>query len=198
MKEIWKDIEGFENLYQISNLGRVLSKGRNINNAAGIHFRPDYIMKPIKDKHGYMTVKLKSKDKTRLAKVHRLVAAAFIPNPENKPQVNHIDGNKTNNVLSNLEWVTPSENLVHAYENELNKKPRIVIQMDKDGKFIRRWTSMAEIHRVLGIHRNIIRAACCRDNNITHGYRWLYEEDYFCNIINAEVAMNKAIFSNLF
>lgn len=102
--EIWKDIEGFD--YQVSNFGRV--KGKH------------GLLKPQFD-HNYYHVTLFKKGKRFMKLIHRLVATAFIPNPNNKPQVNHIDGVKTNNNLSNLEWVTNGENQKHAFRIGLQK-----------------------------------------------------------------------------
>ena len=111
--EIWKDIEGYEGLYQISNLGRVRSLARATTSGK--------VLKQMK-KHGYMNVCFSKNNVDKYFRVHRLVALAFIPNPENKPTVNHIDGNKANNNVSNLEWATHSENETHSYRS-LGKKP---------------------------------------------------------------------------
>lgn len=105
MKEIWKDIKGFEGLYQVSNYGRIWSCRR------GNYKIPDY------NNCGYMRVQLSVKKKRYRFFLHRLVAETFLPNPDNKTQVNHKDCDKTNNYVGNLEWTTPSENMTHAYIN---------------------------------------------------------------------------------
>ncbi|QVU02011.1 NUMOD4 motif protein [Enterococcus phage vB_EfaS_785CS] len=111
MKEEWIDIKGYEGLYQVSNLGRVKSLKRTTNNYSCY---TDKILKPSFNKKGYLQLHL-CKDKcNKTCRVHRLVAEAFIPNHENKQQVNHIDEDKTNNVVSNLEWATTKENVNHG------------------------------------------------------------------------------------
>lgn len=103
MQEIWKDIKGYEGHYKISNLGRFYNLLTNYKSKGAI------------DNTGYRRVHLNNKS----CLLHRLVAEAFIPNPQNKSQVNHIDGNKLNNNVDNLEWCTPKENMVHASKNKL-------------------------------------------------------------------------------
>jgi hypothetical protein len=105
--EIWKKIEGFEN-YSVSNEGRVKNDK--------IFLKLSY------NKRGYSQVVLWNKNKNKIQTIHRLVAQAFIPNPDNKPEVNHIDYNKTNNHVSNLEWATKKENEDHALQNGLKVK----------------------------------------------------------------------------
>jgi hypothetical protein len=108
--EIWKDIEDYEGLYQVSNYGRVKSLKKGA-----------LIMKPQTSKDGYKKINLRRDNKTFSFKTHRLVAKAFILNPDNLPEVNHIDGNKINNHVSNLEWITHAKNMIHAAENKLAK-----------------------------------------------------------------------------
>ena len=105
IKEVWKDIEGYEGLYQVSTLGRVKNS------------RSGRILKGGKHKAGYHQVILCKNGKVKYYLVHRLVAQAFIPNPQNKPQVNHIDEDKENNYVENLEWVTIKENLNYGTRN---------------------------------------------------------------------------------
>ena len=117
MTEIWKDIEDYEGKYEVSNLGRIKSLKRL-----------DSIGKPIKERilkssswHGYLKIRLCKNGKTHSFRINRLVAIHFVANPDSKPQVNHIDGNKTNNSVTNLEWNNSSENLTHASKNGLLK-----------------------------------------------------------------------------
>ena len=112
--EIWKDIQGYEGLYQVSNLGRVKSLGRNIKKPllkSGYCWQEERILKPYKNRKGYLNVRLCKDSRTKDFQIHRLVAIAFIPNPENKPQIDHINADKTNNNVNNLRWVTCKENI---------------------------------------------------------------------------------------
>lgn len=108
--ENWRAVEGTDGMIEISDLGRIRS-----------NLRDGRILKPTEDKKGYLRIKITLNRVHHSYKVHRMVAEAFIPNPEGKAQVNHKDGNKKNNAVSNLEWVSNAENMRHAYENGLNR-----------------------------------------------------------------------------
>ena len=168
MEEIWKDIDGFQNFYQISNFGRIKSfkkesKGKILKNT---------------NKNGdYFSVVLKNKNKTLYAKIHRLVAEAFIPNPNNLPCVNHIDGNKQNNKVENLEWVTYKENFEHSKNMGLWKynypyKKKKVIQYDLQGNFIQEFDSSETASKITGVcSRNILQVASKEPFNKKGHYR---------------------------
>lgn len=100
--EVWKPVHEYEGFYEVSNMGRVRSLRNNIT------------LRPVLDSYGYSIVSLTVKGNHKCKKIHRLVAKAFIPNPEEKPCINHIDYNRSNNVVENLEWVTPKENTAHS------------------------------------------------------------------------------------
>ena len=133
MEEVWKDIKGYEGLYQVSNLGNIKRLERIMENRgtySGLYKIKESILKPRenKDRNGYYEISLRKDGTEKRFKVHRLVAYAFIDNPYNKPEVNHIDGNKSNNCAYNLEWMTSKENKEHAWRTGLinsnhRKKP---------------------------------------------------------------------------
>lgn len=191
MIEEWKDIEGYEELYQVSNLGRVRSLGNGSSNVS-----KERIMKPYKEKKGYLRVRLCKNGKYKHFLIHRLVANAFIPNPNNKPFIDHIDTNPSNNKVDNLRWVTNKENcnnpltINHLIENsglknmkgKLNHLSKPILQFSIDGEFIRKWDSAADITRELGISNGNI-CSCCRGERYktAYGYIWKYYDiELYC------------------
>lgn len=132
-KEIWKPINGFDGQYEVSNIGRVRSLDRYVfcKSKTKPNMFTGCIIKQKKDKYGYIVVGLKKNQKSYIKKVHRLVAFAFIKNPNNLPTVNHIDGNKENNIFENLEWVSFCENSRHRTKNML-AKPKLSLDKIKD------------------------------------------------------------------
>lgn len=121
MIRIWKDINGYEGQYEISNLGEVKTLTRQVKGKAGLRTLRERLLKLQVDKQGYICVQLSNDCFMKMHKVHRLVATAFIPNPYNKKTVNHKDGNKANNHFQNLEWNTQLENNLHAIKIGLHK-----------------------------------------------------------------------------
>ena len=121
MKEIWKDIKGYEDFYQVSNMGRIKSKSRpyTTNYYKPGKIKEEKILNPFSSRGGYLVVDLRKDGKRKNVSIHQLVATAFIPNPENKSQVNHKKGIKRDNRVTELEWATPKENVVHSYETGL-------------------------------------------------------------------------------
>ena len=144
MIEEWKDAINYNGLYQVSNLGRI----RNTK---------EKIIKQYKDHKGYLITQLTNGKTSKTIRVHRLIAMTFIPNIKNKAQVNHINCNKADNRIENLEWVTNNENKIHAkrhglckssIKGEKNKRAKRVNQYNLDGKLVRKWNCMNDIARI--------------------------------------------------
>lgn len=157
MIESWNDVPGYEGLYEVSDLGRV----KNIKTGR--------ILRPAKDKYGYLYVGLYKNGIPKKGKIHRLVAFAFIPNPTNLPQINHRDEDKTNNAVNNLEWCDAKYN-----NNYSQAKP--VLQYDLNGNFIREWPSLAKVYEELGIHKSDI-SDCCKGRKVktAGGFVWKFK-----------------------
>ena len=159
MREIWKDAIGYENLYQVSNLGRIKNKKNKL-------------LKITYDIKGYARVWL-YKNKTYFnERINRLVAKAFIPNPDNLPQVNHIDGDKTHNNINNLEWCTASENIRHAYRTGLLKKNKKVYQYDKNNNLINEFFSQNQASIITKINQANISLCTLGKRKTAGGYIW--------------------------
>jgi len=177
MKEIWKPINQYEGLYEVSNLGNVRSLDKIAFTKAG--WKRAYkgrMIKPKKHNGGYSTIILHRDGKTQTRTIHRLVAEAFLPNPNNYPEVNHIDENKTNNAVSNLEWCTRIQNQHHGTAIERsNLKQRIPFyQIDHEGHIVKRWDGFKVLQRDGQFQRCEV-SKCCRGLRDTYkGYRWEY------------------------
>lgn len=175
--EIWMDIFGYEDSYQISSLGRVKSLHRIVRNSSGRSFLPERILKPCINSNGYYQVALNKKNKHEPIAIHSLVARHFIPNPNSKPSVNHIDGDKLNNLADNLEWATWSENLKHAYDNNLRSPVgKKIVQMDLHGNKIKEWSSAVSAAKELNIPHQHIQRVCSGKRRSTRGFKWVYHE----------------------
>ena len=191
MEEIWKDIEGYEGKYEVSNFGRVKSLPRTHDisrekNGSFTYHRKEKVLTPRIDKYGYLHVNLyDNEQRMKRHSVHRLVAGAFIPNPDRLPTVNHKDEDKQNNRVDNLEWMSVSANNqygTHGYGQralmaaENARKRKAVVQLDMDGREVNRFVSLNEASRVTGISLGSIGKCVKGKHQSAGGYRWRYIE----------------------
>lgn len=165
-KEIWRDIEGYEGLYQVSSEGRVKS----------LKYGKEKILKGSKNSWGYLLVNLHKEGKQKHYYIHRLVAQAFISNPDNLPEVNHKNEIKTDNRVENLEWCTNQYNINYGTHNKRMAKTLSVpvLQFTKEGEFVCKWDSMIEVERELGFNSGNISNCCRGERKSVYGYKWRY------------------------
>ena len=167
MNEVWKPVKGYEGLYEVSNQGEVKS------------LRTNMILTPVRATVGYMKLSLCRNGEIKNRYIHRIVAQAFIPNPNNLPQVNHKDEDKTNNAVSNLEWCTPKHNMHYGEMGKLrwiktsNALSKPVIQL-KDGIEIARYPSGAEAARAMGVTNMAISNVLRGKTRTSKGFQWKY------------------------
>lgn len=165
-KEIFKPIVGYEGLYEVSNYGRVRSLPRRCTKGK--------VLKPGLVSGGYCGVVLSKDGKCSSLLVHRLVADAFIPNPEGLIQINHKDENKANNCIDNLEWCTAQ------YNSEYSKAIPIA-QLSLNGKILGIFKSAREVERKMGFKHQLITNCCKGAQNTSYKYKWKYYKDYASN-----------------
>ena len=182
--EIWKEIKDYPN-YMVSNLGRVKSLGRWVyKEYRGKRWQIEKILKPSVDKDGYLFVCLWKNGKLKYFRIHRLVAQAFIQNPNNLPQVNHKNEMKVDNRVENLEYCDAKYNINYGTRNERiaekttnGKLSKQVLQMDKTNKIIAEYPSLREVQRQLGINNAHISQCCNGKQNTAGGYKWKYKQN---------------------
>lgn len=188
--EIWKDVEEFKGVLQVSNLGRMRTLDHYVRHTKPMHKKliKGKIRKLIVGNNGYYYLMFTYEGKNHHIQVHREVAKAFIQNPESKPQVNHINHNKLDNRVENLEWCTPSENMIHAYKNHLiplnkighsgksNPSARSVNVYSKDGKFIAHYDTMKDAAVSYGIPLSGVCNCCTGYSKTCHGMIFRYSD----------------------
>ena len=180
MQEIWKDIEGYEGLYQVSNTGVVRSLDRYVpHKKFGQKYCEGHIMATHIINSGYVRVNLCKGNRYKSFSVHRLVALAFIENPKGLPEVNHIDENKENNNVNNLEWVTKEQNEKHGTKKVrgAEKKKIKVLQYSVDGKFLKEWASATDAEMcIAGKFTGGISHCANGQTKTSYGYIWRFKE----------------------
>lgn len=171
--ETWKAVDGFEGFYEVSDLGNVRSL--NYKNMGIVEN-----LNPIIDRYGYPRVCLCLGGTQCNRTIHRMVAQAFLKNPDNLPQINHINEDKTDNRVCNLEWCTAKHNNNHGTRNERisehkrNTNCKEIWQLNLDGSVVRKWVSLNEIHRQLGYDISHIIRVCRGIKKTAYGYNWQY------------------------
>ena len=195
MKEEWRTIPDW-NLYEISNLGNLRSKDRIIRNNNGEYLRKGRVLKTVDDKHGYKTFRFTQNGRQQSIKIHRLVAQVFIPNPENKPCVNHLDNNPANNHVDNLEWCTMQENTdwmiaqgrferteewlnnLHVSQEPIYKPVKGTNISTGESLYFNRLNAV----KSMGFQPSCVCVCCKNKNGVTQhlGYTWKYitKEEY--------------------
>ena len=195
MEEIWKWIDGYINMYQVSNLGRVRSVDRDVYCEVSPNKLQHIFGKVLKQgtsHKGYPIVYLSKDGKQKTITVHRLVAEAFIENPLSLPQVNHKDGCKTNNYANNLEWCDNSYNQKHAYANGMQpsyeesngrgRPAKSVAMLDLNTKeVLRTFKTLASVKRETGINQFNVRSVCLGLRNHAGGYGWKFINEEMMN-----------------
>ena len=165
--EVWKDVFGYEGLYQVSNIGRVKS----------LKYGKERILKPLKDGGGYIFVHLCKNGERKMYKIHRLVAFTFLTNPQNLSDVNHKDEDKTNNSVQNLEFCDKKYNCNFGTRNQriAEKHSKPVLQFTKSGEFVREWKSGMDVQKNLGYTQTNISACCLGKYKSAYGFVWKYK-----------------------
>ena len=180
MIEEWRPVVGYEGLYEVSNTGRVRSLDRYVKGKGKSYFlHKGRILSPGIKPEGYLVVRLQR----RMFYVHRLVIEAFIPNPDNLPEVNHKDEDKENNSVQNLEWCTDKYNQNYgtrtqriSEKNTNGKLSKPVLQYEKSGGFVKEWKSTWDVERNLGYFHNYISDCCTGRYKCAYGFIWKYKD----------------------
>lgn len=180
--EVWKDVPNYEGIYKASNFGRIKMVKRTLTDSLGKKInKKEHILKPRTGNRYYMIALYKNGKREDLL-LHRLIAQTFIPNPENKPFVNHKDENCFNNCSDNLMWCTQKENMNWGTINERmsknSKSKRKVNQYDMDGNFIKQWDCMTDFYKSKGLKLKTGIIECCKGRRQSHmGYKWKYADE---------------------
>lgn len=181
MDEVWRDVVGYEGYYVVSNKGIVKGLDRKLNNN---RFYKGKILKQREDKNGYLVINLNKGGDAKTLKVHRLVAISFLGIIDGKNEVNHIDGDKKNNIVSNLEWVNSSENQIHAFKIGLQKPHngntnKEVYQLSLDGEILAEYKSLTEASIAMigsNLGKTGISRCCLGKSKTSYGYKWKFKE----------------------
>lgn len=173
--EIWKDIKGYEGKYQISSIGRIKSLGRWVKHK-GWRFEEERMLNQYMSQTGYFYVALSKDSIQKKYKVHRLVAEAFLENPDNLPVINHKNEVKTDNRVENLEFcsVKYNTNYGSGRAKMILKIKKPVVQLDLNDNVLKRWDSLKDITDVLGYNKACISECCHQKQQTAYGYKWKF------------------------
>lgn len=189
--EEWREVVGYEDLYLVSNYGRVVFKTRFHNNGNGGYIRPPKLVRPMRSKNGYLQARLWRDNKEQKKYIHRLVGEAFLPNPNNYPQIDHIDADRTNNNVTNLRWCTPTQNHLNPITRKRNSISKIghptliatyskpVVRINPSNPDdIKIYESPTFAKKTEGFNQGHISAVCRGERKQHRGYKWMWLSDY--------------------
>lgn len=188
--EIWKDVVGYEGLYLVSNKGRVVSLSRSIANRYSTRRTDPKLLAPftreVSRNYRFCCISLWRNGKSKVGRVHRLVALAFIPNPDNLPEVDHINTDTSNNEVGNLRWSTRSQNANNPITKEKNRRIRLgrpmpklqkkIVQI-KDGVIVNTFSCIKDVAK-LGFNKCSVSSCCSKKRKKHKGYQWMFLSDY--------------------
>ena len=182
MDTVWKDVKGYEGYYEVSNTGHVRSVDRYVNCKNGMAKRKGKMLRETERSKGYLCVRLSRNNEGRVVEIQRIVAIAFLPNPDDLPCVNHKDENKKNNSVENLEWCTYFYNNNYGNRKAKCREKRIngkmskkIFQYSREGELLNEFPSLAEVHRLYGFDASKISLCARNKRKSAYGYIWSFE-----------------------
>lgn len=178
IQEIWEPISGYEGLYEVSNLGNVRSVDRVVISSRQVNRRlKGKLLSPSINNRGYQYVNLVKGGRSKSVTIHKLVALAFIPNPKDKPCIDHINAIRTDNRSENLRWCSHRENQNFPIATSKRKVTRVNMYTKK-GEFVKQFKSITDAEREIGVSHSNICASCAGRRNEAGGFKWEYAKEH--------------------